>query len=146
MKSAKIDTSEMKDLIKGERSAVETYRQVFEKYGKDSKIDRLRHFSADHKRAVRELMNDASMHDVDVPESSGAWGSWAKLVTGTAKTMGEEMALRALKEGEEHGLKLYEDALKKEKLPESTKTRIEQEFIPLQQQHIREIDSLMKAV
>ncbi|MEE2672080.1 MAG: DUF2383 domain-containing protein [Bdellovibrionota bacterium] len=141
----KIDKSEVKDLIKGERSAVETYRQVFEKYGTDSTLDELRGFSADHKAAVRELLSHGESLQTDTPDSSGAWGSWAGLVTGVAKTFGEKAALKALKEGEEHGLKQYESALDKN-IPENLKSQIRSTFIPNQKTHIQTIDNLMSRV
>ena len=40
-------------------------------------------------------------------ESSGPWGAFAKAVEGTAKTLGDKMAVSALEEGEDHGLKDY---------------------------------------
>ena len=113
MQSMTVDKREMEGLIKGERSAVETYRQVLEKYGTDPRLDKLREFSVDHKNAVRDLTAGAKVHDVDIPETSGAWGSWAKIFTGAAKKVGEPTALKALRDGEEHGLKLYQDALEK---------------------------------
>jgi hypothetical protein len=44
---------------------------------------------------------------------SGAWGVFAKAVEGTAKTVGQKMAINALEAGEDHGMKEYEDLLPK---------------------------------
>ncbi|MBC97013.1 MAG: hypothetical protein CME63_04650 [Halobacteriovoraceae bacterium] len=139
-------SDKIKEIIKGERAAVETYGQVFEKYGADSQIDKLRYFSKDHKEAVMELNNIARQNNIEIPESSGAWGSWSKLVTGTAKMLGEKSALKALKEGEEHGLKEYEDLLSSSSVPTQLKTMVQDKFIPMQRKHIQDIDSLMSRV
>lgn len=50
-----------------------------------------------------QALAETPVHD------SGAWGEWAKLVMGTAKLLGDKAALKALKEGEESGLKEYQD-------------------------------------
>ncbi|MAF79298.1 MAG: hypothetical protein CME60_14140 [Halobacteriovoraceae bacterium] len=139
-------SDKIKEIIKGERAAVETYGQVFEKYGADSQMDKLRYFSKDHKEAVMELNNIARQNNIEIPESSGAWGSWSKLVTGTATMLGEKSALKALKEGEEHGLKEYEDLLSSSSVPTQLKTMVQDKFIPMQRKHIQDIDSLMSRV
>lgn len=136
----------IQELIKGERSAVETYNQVLSEYGEDSKLFSLRQFSSDHKNAISTLSRDAMDFKTEIPTSSGAWGSWAKLVTGTANVISEKAALKALKEGEEHGLKEYQSALSKEDLPIKVKNHIRESLIPTQREHIREIDRLMEAV
>jgi hypothetical protein len=41
-------------------------------------------------------------------KGSGPWGTFAKIVEGTAKTLGEKAAVAALEEGEDHGLKDYQ--------------------------------------
>ncbi len=145
-KAVKMNKDEIVELIKGERSAVETYRQVFEKYASDAMLDELRGFSAQHKKATRFLLDEANSFGIETPESSGAWGSWAKAVTGTAKIFGKEAALKALKEGEEHGLKQYESVAKNDETPESIKKQIRNEFIPNQKRHIERIDSLMTRI
>ena len=141
-----IKDDNIKDLVKGERAAVETYKQVFEKYGTDATIDQLRTVSADHKKTMLTLEDIAKSKGISFSSDSGAWGSWAKVVTGSAKMLGEKAALKALKEGEEHGLKQYKDALDSDELPIEVRRAIKQDFIPSQQNHINIIDKLMKAV
>ena len=92
------------------------------------------------------LEDIANKKGISFSSDSGAWGSWAKVVTGSAKMLGEKAALKALKEGEEHGLKQYKDALDSDDLPVEVRTVIKQDFIPSQQNHINIIDNLMKAV
>ena len=72
---------------------------------------------------IRELGGEAS-------DASGAWGVWAKLVQGMADFFGDVASIKALKEGEEHGLKDYEDAL--ENVDVTTRQLIQNQFIPAQ--------------
>ena len=64
-------------------------------------------------------------------KSSGPWGSFAKVVEGTAKVLGEKAAVAALEEGEDHGLKDYTKDM--DKLDAQCRTIVGQ-LIPLQQQ------------
>ena len=83
---------------------------------------------------IRELGGEAS-------DSSGAWGAWAKIVEGTANLFGDQASLKALKEGEEHGLKDYQEAL--DDVDSASASFIESELIPAQQRHIMQLDLMM---
>ena len=45
------------------------------------------------------------------PDSSGAWGIFAKAVEGLASVIGEKAAVAAQEEGEDHGLNEYRSRL-----------------------------------
>ena len=64
---------------------------------------------------------------------------------GTAKLLGDAAALKALKEGEEHGLKDYQDALEDKNLPADCQTLI-RGLIEKQRQHIPVLDRLISQV
>ncbi len=55
--------------------------------------------------------------------------------------LGDAAALKALKEGEEHGLKDYESAL--DKVDAMTRQIIAADLIPAQRRHIQQLDSLL---
>ena len=61
---------------------------------------------------------------------------------GTAKLFGEKSALKALKEGEESGLKEYQDVLQDPAIPGDLKTE-SNTFAANQMAHIRTLDDLM---
>lgn len=61
---------------------------------------------------------------------------------GTAKLFGEKSALKALKEGEESGLKEYQEVLQDPTINEDLKTDINT-FAANQIAHIRTLDELM---
>lgn len=139
------DTNQLNSLLRGEMSAIETYRQALEKVSDSAatvQVEELRAIQRDHRDAADRLWREVERHGGKPSEGSGPWGAFAKSVEGTAKLFGNKAALKALKEGEEHGLKDYEDALKKD-LPVDVQAAIRQ-FIPKQREHITVLNRLME--
>jgi len=66
-------------------------------------------------------------------------------VEGAAKLFGNKAAIKALKEGEEHGIKEYEKALEDDELPPECKALIRTRLLPQTQAHIPVLDRLMEA-
>jgi hypothetical protein len=64
-------------------------------------------------------------------------------VEGTASIFGDKAALKALKEGEEHGLKDYNEAC--DDVDATSAALIESELIPAQQRHIMMLDRMISA-
>lgn len=136
--------SMLNELLGGEISAVETYKQAMEKVGDVPGSDKLKTFHDNHVAAVG-LLGKLVKDQGGVPvTSSGAWGTWAQTVMGSAKVLGDEAALKALKEGEEHGIKEYEEALENKNVPATIKKTISADILPKQRDHIHQIDQLMK--
>ena len=136
---------QLNSLLRGEISAKETYAQAIAKLGVEgrSEVEVLRQIAREHEGAV-ERLRDAVRRAGGVPdESSGVWGTFAKSVEGTAKAFGDAAALKALKEGEEHGLKDYDAAL--DRVDPATREIIAADLIPAQQRHIQVLDSLLEA-
>ncbi len=141
------DTTTLNSLMRGEMSAIETYRQAIEKLGdaNDPNVEKLRTIQRDHRDAADALWSHIEKHGGKPSEGSGPWGAFAQAVEGAAKLFGNASALKALKEGEEHGLKDYQDALNDESLPVECQTLI-QGFISKQQAHISTVDQLITLV
>jgi len=93
-------------------------------------------FDAQQCDRIRELGGEAS-------DSSGAWGAWAKTVQGTMNLFGDASALKSLKEGEEHGLKDYQEAI--DDVDPSSGQLIQNQLIPAQQRHINLLDQLISS-
>ena len=94
-------------LLKGERSACETYRQALEKT-EDAKIKSvLQSNFACHSGRVESLSSAISQSGGQPVDSSGAWGAFAKLMEGGAKVFGDKASISILEEGEDKGLKDY---------------------------------------
>jgi uncharacterized protein (TIGR02284 family) len=139
------DTTTLNSLLRGEMSAIETYRQAIEKFAGEPETDQLRAFQRDHRDAADALWHHIERHGGKPSEGSGPWGSFAKAIEGAAKLLGDTAALKALKEGEEHGLKDYQDALDNGNLPTDCRELV-LSFIPKMRQHIEAIDQLMARV
>lgn len=139
------DVSTLNSLLRGEMSAIETYRQAIEKLGTDPGAEELNALKRDHRDAADALWHHIEKHGGKPSEGSGAWGAFAKAVQGTAKLLGDTAALKALKEGEEHGLKDYLDALEDGELDQDCKELVRRQS-ELQHQHIAVLDRLMATV
>src|SRR5206468_3898259 len=104
-------TEGLNRLIRGELSAIETYRQALDKMKDAPEATDLHALMVEHRTAAQMLREHVKERGGNPADSSGAWGAWAKLVEGTAQLFGAAPALKALKEGEEHGAKSYEQFL-----------------------------------
>jgi hypothetical protein len=142
VESGEIDL--LNDLLKGERSAVETYGQALDKLGAQASLRDLGRISEEHRQAVKLLERCIDERGGKPVSSSGAWGSWAQTVEGTAKVFGTKAALKALKEGEEHGIGQYEQAAQDSKLDADTRTLISTTLVPQTRMHVSMLDRLME--
>ena len=117
--------------LRGEISAVETYRQAIEKLGAGPTQVQLEDCRRSHEQRVAKLREQVASLGGEPARDSGAWGSFARLVEGGAKAFGERAAVAALEEGEDHGLKLYRDDL--DKLDPMSRQLVETELLPAQE-------------
>ena len=146
------DTSEAVDqlnsFLRGEISAAETYRMAIDKAGDSDKnaanIGLLRGIQEEHGRAAQAIRDRIRELGGEPSDSSGAWGAWAKLVEGTASLFGDTASLKALKEGEQHGLKDYEEGL--DDIDATSAELVQNQLIAAQQRHIALLDQLIDAV
>lgn len=135
----------LNSLLRGELSAAETYQQALNKVEKEPVSGDLRRIQSEHHEAVSTLQQHIREHGGKPDSGSGAWGTFAKAVEGTAKLFGNAAAFKALKEGEEHGINDYERALKDENLPADCKDMIRSRLLPQTRSHIPVLDRLMEA-
>lgn len=123
-------------LQRGEIAATETYQQILKNFNGFAEVIDLEEIHKDHRTAANALRQHIREHG-DVPEKdSGVWGAFAKVVEGTAKVFGQGLALKALKEGEEHGIKDYEDALNDQELKPDCRVLIETQLLPQTRTHV----------
>lgn len=137
------EVEQFAQLLRGEVSAMEAYTQVLDKI-KSAEARRLEEFLNDHRKAVTYWKSQVEKMNVDIPFSSGPWGDVVEAFVGSAKLFGNRAALKALQEGEEHGLSEYREALKHPDLPVAIKKQIKDTFIPNQERHINSIIAMMK--
>ncbi len=137
------DTTDLlNSLLRGELAATETYQQALPKLEGTPGYEELRHIHKEHREAANTLRQHVHKVEGRPDQGSGAWGAFAKAVEGTAKVFGVDAALKALKEGEEHGIKEYGEALD-DGLPSECRNLIETTLLPQTRAHISTLDRLM---
>ncbi|WP_163997852.1 DUF2383 domain-containing protein [Pyxidicoccus caerfyrddinensis] len=105
------DVDTLNTFLRGEISAVETYRQALGHVSDDRLRGALEDCQHDHEHRVEELKDRIRKMGGEPSEGSGVWGGFAKLVQGGADLLGEKAAIQALEEGEDHGLNDYQGGL-----------------------------------
>ena len=135
--------------LRGELSAMETYRQALDKAREDddfaTEVQHLSRILEDHRNAASQLRRAIQQLGGTPSEDSGAWGTWSKAVMGTAKLFGDTAALKALKEGEESGLKDYQNVTSGGNAPAGLGSDIAA-LAAKNQEHIRTLDRLMDTI
>ena len=126
--------------LRGEISAVETYRQAIEKLSSSPNRMQLEDCQRSHEQRVDKLREWVSRLGGQPAKDSGSWGAFARLVEGGAKTFGEKAAVAALEEGEDHGLKLYRDDLTK--LDPASRQLVETDLLPAQERTHQSLSTL----
>jgi hypothetical protein len=130
-------------LLRGEISAAETYRMAIDRAaGSDSPahLKLLGEIQEEHGRAAQQVRDRIRELGGQATESSGAWGAWAKTVQATMSLFGDASSLKALKEGEEHGLHDYNNALGS--VDPASRELIQNQLIPQQQRHVDLLDQI----
>ena len=137
---------ELNKLLRGELSAIETYQQALEKeradFEQETAFQQLSSILRDHQQAAVQLRTEIQRVGGTPVDDPGAWGTWSKIVMATAKLFGDKAALKALKEGEESGLKDCEDMLQGGTVPREVQPLIAN-LAAQQQAHIRILDELL---
>jgi uncharacterized protein DUF2383 len=136
-----IDT--LSNFLRGEMSAVETFRQALEKFQNPSLRGQLQDCMQSHQSRVELLRNRIVTLGGSPPTGSGAWGSFAKLVEGGAKVFGEQAAISALEAGEDHGRDDYRRDL--DKLDVETRSWIQAQILPAQERTHAIVSALKKS-
>jgi uncharacterized protein (TIGR02284 family) len=101
----------LNSLLQGELSAVETYRQALEKT-QDARVkEELKACHSCHAGRVDTLVQKVKEMGGKVPENSGVWGAFAKMMEGGATIFGDKASIAVLEEGEDKGLDDYNKML-----------------------------------
>ena len=140
MNQANQSVDKLNEFLRGEISAVETYRQALEKIASGTTRVQLEQCRRSHEDRVSLLRQSIRNFGGEPAASSGAWGSFAKMTEGGAKVFGEKAAIAALEEGEDHGLKLYRNDL--EKLDSAAQQLVLSNLLPAQERTHRALSDL----
>lgn len=121
----------LNSLLRGEISAVETYRQAVEKVDIPEIRTVLEENQGMHGERAQRLRQRIQQLGGDPAESSGAWGAIAKTAEGFATIGGDKKAIDMLEEGEDRGLDDYRKAL--DDVDSVTADMIQAELLPGQE-------------
>lgn len=144
--SNEVAIEKLNEALRGERAAVETYIQALEKLGADPKGDEIRRIRAEHMEAVQDLKDEVIRLGGKPDRTSGAWGTWAETIVGTAKIFGRGATIRALREGEEHGEELFKDIASHDRVGSLVRDIMRSKYIPRQQRHIHSLSVLLEKI
>jgi uncharacterized protein (TIGR02284 family) len=121
---------QLNSFLRGELSAVETYQQAISRLPTSVNRGLLEECRRSHQRRAELLAQEIRRRGGEPAQSSGAWGAFAKLVEGGAQVFGENMAIAALEEGEDHGRDDYQRDLSD--LEPAARSFVEQHVLPEQ--------------
>lgn len=136
--------AQLNSFLRGEVSAVETYRQALDRL-KDQRVrNELQNLLRSHQERVDLLRLRVVELGGSPSASSGAWGAFARLVEGAGKVFGVGPALAALHQGEEHGLNDYRRDLGD--LDPHSQELIRSRILPEQERTCRAMATLQQTV
>ncbi|SET00964.1 DUF2383 domain-containing protein [Stigmatella erecta] len=127
---ANTDIDALNSFLRGELSAVETYRQASKHIKSDLARTELDACRQDHEARVAAIKERIQSLGGQPADSSGLWGTFAKVVQGGADLLGEKAAIDALEQGEDHGLADYNRDM--DKLHGAARTFARQQLLPAQ--------------
>ena len=136
MQTQEVRVEHLNEVLRGEWSAVETYSRALERIANEPGSADLRQIAVEHREAA-ELLRERILSSGGVPaESPGIWGVWARAAEGTARLLGDAAALRALREGELHGIEDSEEALDDGELDPESAELILTVLLPRARSHV----------
>lgn len=137
------DIEGLNSLLRGEKSAIETYDQVIAKAETEGVARELRENRESHWRRAGLIESEIRKLGGQPSADAGVWGAFAKTVEGGAKLFGLSAAVSALEEGEDHGLKDYR---KDRSLTPATRAFVTETLLPEQQRTHDRLRALQKRV
>lgn len=141
-----LSNEDIDKVLRGEYSAVQSYKQVIDKIEEEPELQELEKFKIHHDLAVEFWKSEARVEGKIPEATSGVWGKAVEAFVGTSKILGNTTALAALKNGEKHGLETYTEMLDSVNLTVAQKGKIRDTFIPKQLEHIKIITAMEKKV
>lgn len=134
-------------LLRGEIAAVETYKRAISTIqgSEGAGVKTLRNIEYNHESANAELRTKITGSGGRPAKNCDAWGVFLAAIEGSPKLFDNAAALRALKEGEENGVREYELALANVDLFPECHRMIRDRLLPQTRTHVRQLDLLLAA-
>ncbi len=138
------DVETLNSFLRGEISAVETYRQAIGHVADEKIRSQLEDCLHDHEHRVESIRERVEKLGGKPAEGSGLWGTFAKLVQAGADVLGEKTAIQALEEGEDHGLADYQRDM--DKTHGEARRFVRMELLPAQKRTHERLSRLKKTI
>ena len=135
-----VDT--LNSFLRGEISAVETYRQAIQKLSDKPEVATLEDCMRSHQQRVSSLQSEIVRQGGKPAQGSGPWGAFVKLLEGGAGIFGAKSAIAALEQGEDHGRDDYKKDITK--LGPDARAFIQQQILPEQLRTHQAMSALQK--
>jgi len=140
--TATLERDSLNALLRVELSAIETYTEAITHLGPQGGAATLEYVRGNHREAVewlRERVRHQGRHAVSSP---GLWCGFASLMD-THDLVGMATILAALKQGEQHMLNEYEEAVRSDDLDEECREHFFTRNIPDGERHLLELDHML---
>jgi uncharacterized protein (TIGR02284 family) len=141
---AHTDVDTLNSFLRGEISAVETYRQAIGHVTDARARSLLEDCQRDHERRVEALRERIEKLGGMPAEGSGPWGTFARLMQAGADALGEKAAIQALEEGEDHGLADYQRDM--EQVHGEARRFVRMELLPAQKRTHERLSRLKRTL
>ena len=128
--------------LRGEISAVDTYRHAIDKLSDKPIAASLSESLRSHEQRVTLLKNEILRRHGEPTHGAGPWGAFAKLIAGGARPFPEKGAVLALEEGENAVREQYQRELPK--LDPEARGFLEKNILPEQLRTLGTITRLKK--
>lgn len=138
------DVKSLNTFLKNELSAVETYNQCIKKLDDEKIASGLADLQSSHQRRVQLLRQKIRELGGTPEDTSGMWGSFAKMVEGGARMFGDRSAIAALEEGEDRGRDEYIE--KSDDLSPEVQRFVNAELLPEQRRSHDVLNNIQKLV
>jgi hypothetical protein len=137
------NVDQLNSFLRGELSAVETYRIAMEKLPVESPSrGRLAACLDSHYNRVDALRMKIRSLGGQPSEGAGAWGAMTTALETSASALGEKAAIAVLEQGEDHGLADYRADL--DKLDFEARDMVTGQLLPSQEETHRVLSQLKK--
>jgi len=133
-------------LLRGERSAVETYNQAIDKFRGEPAAGPLSQLRDEHHDSVGVLEQNVRSMGGKPDDTAGAWGAVANTVQAAANLFGQNSAVEALESGEKSGKSDYESALEDPDVMPECKDLIRQTLLPRVEEHLQALAGIQRTL
>jgi hypothetical protein len=133
----------LNSLLRGELSAIESYETALSRFVGIPQEGTLHQILAEHVMAAESLHEHVVEHGGEPTAGSGPWGYFTAAVTDSNHLLELGTTLAALKRGEEHGCRKYDEATMNDDLPEECRSLISNRLRPNTRMHVLSLERLL---